>query len=213
MEKNKIFDYMADNAAKWINTKLVNGSARSYDKKLILEIDDCEFLLSDTEIYECNRLYEESLIVDNEKMQELGFSNFENYDDYCSIVYSDYELALEHAKYKITEMGFFYCIEEGHLFIYQNEKSLEEALCHISKQNKVKIGDLDRNTLLANQDKLEQFLDNSFIKQLLLYYGWDISVISFIGLVQECKSPNSYIPDQYAEMILELKLPICEGNN
>ncbi|HEF3532472.1 TPA: hypothetical protein R9112_001718, partial [Campylobacter upsaliensis] len=148
-----------------------------------------------------------------EKMQELGFSNFENYDDYCSIVYSDYELALEHAKYKITEMGFFYCIEEGHLFIYQNEKSLEEALCHISKQNKVKIGDLDRNTLLANQDKLEQFLDNSFIKQLLLYYGWDISVISFIGLVQECKSPNSYISDQYAEMILELKLPICEGNN
>ncbi|EFV1646673.1 hypothetical protein HRN94_001438, partial [Campylobacter upsaliensis] len=94
-----------------------------------------------------------------------------------------------------------------------NEKSLEEALCHISKQNKVKIGDLDRNTLLANQDKLEQFLDNSFIKQLLLYYGWDISVISFIGLVQECKSPNSYISDQYAEMILELKLPICEGNN
>ncbi|EAL2460404.1 hypothetical protein YZ31_07180 [Campylobacter lari] len=135
MNTDKIFDYMADNASKWINKQLTNAKARSYDNKLVLEVDGCEFFLSDHEIHECNRLYEESLKIDSEKMQDLGFENFEIYDDYCAIVFSDYEMILNHIKDDLKNMEFHYYIEDNTLFIYQNEESLNEAIIHFKKNN------------------------------------------------------------------------------
>ncbi|MBT0826748.1 hypothetical protein KJQ85_06710 [Campylobacter lari] len=136
MNTDKIFDYMADNASKWINKQLTNAKARSYGNKLVLEVDGYEFFLSDHEIHECSRLYEESLKIDSEKLQDLGFENFEIYDDYCAIVFEDYKMVLELTKEELKAMEFNYLIEDDTLFIYQNDKSLEQAMQHYFSNNK-----------------------------------------------------------------------------